>query len=47
MECAGGNEGVVDDNFSSDSEDNSDESVKDVQLDDSKFELEGFLPTLV
>ena len=40
VECAGGNEGVVDDNFSSDSEDNSDESVKDVQLDDSKFELE-------
>jgi len=38
VECAGGNEGGVDDNFSSDSEDNSDESLKDVQLDDSKEE---------
>ena len=38
VEFAGGNDWGVDDNFSSDSEDNSDESLKDVQLDDSKEE---------
>ena len=38
VECVGGNEGVVDDNFSSDSEDRSDESMKDVQLYDSEEE---------
>ena len=38
MECVGGNEGVVDDNFSGDFEDNSDESMNDVQLDDSEEE---------
>ena len=38
VECAGGNKGVVDDNFYGDSEDSSDESVKDVQLDESEEE---------
>ena len=38
VECVGGNEGVVDDNFSGDFEDNSDESMNDVQLDDSEEE---------
>ena len=32
VECVSGNEGVVDDNFSGDSKDISDESLKDVQL---------------
>ena len=36
MECVGGNEGVVDDNFF---EDSSDESLKDVQLYDSEEEM--------
>ena len=31
MECVDRNEGAVDDNFSSNSEDSSDELVKDVQ----------------
>ena len=30
VECVGGNEGVADDNFYGNSEDNSDESVNDV-----------------
>ena len=35
VECTGGNEGVVDNNFS---QDNSYESVKNVQLDESEEE---------
>ena len=35
MECAGGNKGVVDDNFS---EDSSSESLKNVKLDESEEE---------
>jgi len=38
VECVSGNEGVVDDNFSGDSKDISDESLKDVQLYHSEEE---------